>query len=346
MDRKPLVSVVIPVFNTAPFLAEAFDSVIHQTYKNLEIIAVNDGSTDGSGEICEEYALKDPRFRLIHQQNKGVSSARNAGLSVASGDYLVFFDSDDALYPDCIKDMLSAAERERADLVLCRYILFHTDGKMIPTGNEKKYPAIAPGIYGRSGALQAFASGTINPMATHRLYRREIWERLRFPEGHVHEDITIAFSVLDQCETVVVLDQPLYMYRMRGGAITHTITKNSASDWLLSSSILESFIIDHTPEIFTGEHLRRVRQARLRKLINFYTRLSWKAGKEDAPFLDGLREQILEIGKDTELGDCGVRMKFCYQIIRFHPRMMRTACSLYYPTRWFITKLLTSITVA
>ena len=128
--QDPLISVIIPVYNVAPYLREAVDSAINQTYRNLEIIMVDDGSTDGSGDICDEYASRDPRITVIHQKNCGSSSARNAGLDRATGEYIAFLDSDDAYDLSFIRTMIDVAFRENSDIVECLHCQFHTKKRM------------------------------------------------------------------------------------------------------------------------------------------------------------------------------------------------------------------------
>ena len=158
MNGKYLVSVIMPVYNVEAYLSEALDSVINQSYDNLEIIVVDDGSTDGSGKICDEYAEKDERIRLIHQKNSGVSSTRNAALDAATGDFVIFIDSDDAYDPDYVTTMLDAMIENDADMVICRFTVHTTTGVMKRTGTEELHPPIGKGLYSRVEAMQAFAA--------------------------------------------------------------------------------------------------------------------------------------------------------------------------------------------
>ncbi len=124
---QQLVSIIIPVYNVAPFLRESLDSAINQTYKNLEIILVDDGSTDESGIICDEYAKLDTRIKVIHQKNQGLSAARNTGLDIMKGSIVSFLDSDDAFYPDTIKTMVETMQNQNSDIVSCNYEVFETE---------------------------------------------------------------------------------------------------------------------------------------------------------------------------------------------------------------------------
>lgn len=126
---EPLISIIVPVYNVLPYLWEALDSAVHQTWKNLEILIIDDGSTDGSGEVCDEY-LSDPRVKVIHQENKGLSGARNTGLDLMTGEYVAFLDPDDAYYPEMIERLFRALAASCADLAVCGYDVFVTEGSL------------------------------------------------------------------------------------------------------------------------------------------------------------------------------------------------------------------------
>ncbi len=216
MDSGGLVSVIIPVYNVRPYIEEALDSVLNQSYANLEILLVDDGSTDGSGEVCDAYAKRDGRVRVIHQENRGLSAARNAGLERMTGAAIAFLDPDDAYDEHAIEAMASAMVREDADMVLCRYTKHATTGRLADGRSVRPNPPIAPGVYDRVSALRALADGTINATVWNKLCKRGVWRDIRFPEGHVYEDISTCMSVFDRCGRVCVIGQTLYYYRMRG----------------------------------------------------------------------------------------------------------------------------------
>ncbi len=153
MENVKLVSIIIPVYNVAPYLVEALESAIHQTYKNLEIIIIDDGSTDGSETICDEYARKDHRVRVIHQDNKGLSAARNIGLGIMTGDAVAFLDSDDALEFDYVEKLVEAMNREDADIVICRFTIHNTVEKMVMDDRCPMYPPILNECLDRNSAL-------------------------------------------------------------------------------------------------------------------------------------------------------------------------------------------------
>ena len=176
-----MISVIIPVYNVKAYLAEAVESVIHQTYQNLEIILVDDGSTDGSGEICDEYAKKDNRIKVIHQQNKGLSASRNAGLDTCQGEIISFLDSDDAFCKDMLEKMHDAMEKTGADIVECKVIT----GKKLQHGSAHKVFESQKRFSEESGKVKAFGTreallkkltGESANFVWNKIYKRFIWE--------------------------------------------------------------------------------------------------------------------------------------------------------------------------
>ena len=156
----PLISIIIPVYNVASYLREALDSAIHQTYEKLEIIIIDDGSTDGSGEICDEYS-DDSRVIIIHQTHQGVSAARNTGLELARGDYIAFLDPDDAYHLSFIRSMLEVTFRENADIVICKYYQLQTIKQMDAGEKRIILPSAKPGAYSRKDAIRSLFDGEL-----------------------------------------------------------------------------------------------------------------------------------------------------------------------------------------
>lgn len=328
MEYGVLVSVIIPVFNVRSYLSESLESAINQTYKNLEIIVIDDGSTDGSGVICDEYSKKDQRLHVIHQERKGLSAARNTGLDLMRGDTVVFLDSDDAYHPHYVELMLKTMVREEADLVLCKSFVFDSKGNLI---SKRKRPLIVPGVYNRKEALRNLITGYINHSVWNKLYRSELWRIVRFPEGHVYEEIDTTFRIISQCNKICVVDEQLYLYRIRHDSISHSCSSLNIRDWLMAWSHFESFVEENTPDIYTISDLERVYQSRLMQMIRFYTRYTVIAKGESKRFLKKLRRQIIEL--ETEIGIKNIsghfRIKICYCLIRWCPYFLRLVYPLY-----------------
>lgn len=320
-EYSPLISVIIPVYNVAPYLREAFDSVVQQTYSNLEILIVDDGSTDGSGEICEEYC-SDDRVQLIHQENRGLSAARNSGLDRATGEYIAFLDSDDAWRLDFIEKMLETIDK--ADIAVCRFEIHQL---RLDSTWKKIEPLAGKGFYEREEALRALADGTINISVWNKLYRSKLWKEIRFPEGHNYEDIDTTYRIFTLCGKICFLDQPLYLHRKRPGSITNTATKKNLEDWRLAYGQLEAFVESNIPEVFNEEHLKKVRQTRLHGWMIFYIKGHIGAAE--------IREDL----EGLDLKDYSFRYKVAIRILRFCPGLLRILYPVFRPLRLLARKV-------
>lgn len=339
LNRTGLVSVIIPVFNVRPYLVEALDSVLHQTYTNLEIIIIDDGSTDGSGAICDEYAKKDARVLVIHQENKGLSTSRNVGLDRMSGDAVAFLDPDDAYHPDFIKTMMEAMIREKADQVICRYTNHCTTGKMGYKGTDKLEPSIEPGMYDSIASLQALVDQKFGVDVWNRLYAKELWDNIRFPDGHVYESEEITFRLHILSKRIYVLDAPLYLHRRRHGSITTTLSWNNITDSLLSCSNTYTFIMSHTPEVFTWEQLQKRRQMLFHAMLACYAQLSGMNENGKNAFKNELITHITDFRNEIDIEKCWFRTKVAYLMMLHCPWLLRIVYSLYHPARVFVKNL-------
>lgn len=231
VENDELISIIIPVYNVKSYLSIALDSVIAQTYSVLEIIIVDDGSTDGSADVCDCYAQKDDRIRVIHTNNKGLSSARNLGLSIAKGSFVSFIDSDDWIEPFTIEVMLNAALRTKASIVSgrsCREYVGETIHS--PKREKDQY------VYHGYDIYSAFAKGIINDVAWNKLYRVACFSNIMFPDGRNYEDVFTMWKlmrdVVDANGKVVALSEDLFHRRMRKSSISHTKSfKNIVDCW-------------------------------------------------------------------------------------------------------------------
>lgn len=219
MEKQPLISVIIPVYNVEEFMDQCIRSVVEQTYKNLEIILVDDGSPDQSGKKCDEWEKKDPRIRVIHKKNGGLSDARNAGMAVAKGDYIGFIDSDDYISEDMYEVLLNLCLENDLPLSCVRNDTFgrgyeppKDNGKMEIVSARKMlimitWPWLYPDLY-----------TTMRVMP--RLYRRDIVEGVLFPKGRCYEDITFSTEVFQRAGKIAFYNRALYHYRLREDSIT------------------------------------------------------------------------------------------------------------------------------
>ena len=210
-DTSGLVSVIVPVYNVADYVADCLESLRCQTHGNIEVIVVDDGSVDGSGEVCDRFAAIDARFRVIHQSNKGLSSARNAGLDAARGEYISFVDSDDAISPVFIEALLAL----RADVAQCTFV---TEADGLACCSEIHGGPIA--MTGREACHAQLLDSTGNATVVwNKLYKASLFNDIRFPADKQHEDEFVTHRVLWNAASFSSVTQPLYFYRQRSNSI-------------------------------------------------------------------------------------------------------------------------------
>ncbi len=239
------ISVVIPVYNVEAYVAECLTSVVNQTYRNLEILVVDDGSTDNSYAICQEFAEKDKRITLIQQENGGLSAARNAAIPLATGKYITFVDSDDFLDADMIRYLYTAMQQHRADMAVCQPEFVDEQGKAIPRG--KRYTdAVIDGNHACMRAL--FSDCGLDTCAWNKLYKTDFFETIRYPEGKYHEDVFTTYQLIALCNRIVIGSQPLYCYRQRAGSIVKSDFSPKHLHAIEASTQRAEFIAEHYPE--------------------------------------------------------------------------------------------------
>lgn len=215
---KELISVIVPVYNVREYLRECIESIINQTYANLEVLLVDDGSTDGSAEICDAYKLKDSRIQVIHKKNGGLSSARNKGIESAKGIYISFVDSDDWLESDFYQILYDSIKMTKAEIATCGRYLVSSDLK------EANYCRESSKIYSRKDALrEIFELGSIDVAAWDKLYQASLFEQVRFPEGEINEDTAVIYDIFSNVKKVIHVGKPLYNYRLRLGSISKSV---------------------------------------------------------------------------------------------------------------------------
>lgn len=207
-----MVSVVVPIYNCEKYLRQCIDTIISQTYSELQIILVDGDSPDGSEKICEEYAEKDPRITILRHENEGLSSDRNVGMEIAKGEYITFVDGDDFIAADMIENLLSAANRENADMAVCGYVRCEESD----TPEEARFPA-NNGLcetYAGGEKMKAFLqTGKIGTTAWAKLYKTDLFKEIRYPVGKNHEDVFTTYKLVHIANKICVIDWAGYVYR-------------------------------------------------------------------------------------------------------------------------------------
>lgn len=206
MSKDPLVSVIVPVYNVARYVKKCINSLTEQAYKKLEIIVVDDGATDNSGEICDELAKHDKRITVYHKMNGGLSRARNFGIKKATGKYICLVDSDDYVKKDFVRKLVYKAEIKNADIVVCSY-------------NEQFL--FARMMTGEDAAIRLLTKQeNVDIVAWNKMYRRELFDKIQYPEGENYEDTLTTYKLYTEAKNVAYIGDSLYEYVERDDSIT------------------------------------------------------------------------------------------------------------------------------
>ena len=317
-----LVSVIVPVYNVAPYLREALDSVVNQSYKDLEIIIVEDGSTDGSADICEEYADSDARIKLIKQLNKGLSGARNTGLENATGDLVAFVDSDDSISPLFVEFLVNAMISSDSQIGVCRCSIIYSDGSMNGVAASSVFPTISNGIYERADAIRLLIEEKMSFNACNKLFKRELFSGVKFHEGHVYEDAFSCVKLFDKAVRVVLVDEALYNYRRRTGSITASINMDNINDCFLAHNSVSEFIRLNWSDIIPEQLYLKKHQEIVTFLILSYIKLI-KSGSEDKTLERKLRALILKTKREVGIKTLEPKAKIYYYVIKECPALIR-----------------------
>lgn len=221
-----LISIIVPVYNVGEYLCECLDSILSQTYQNLEIIIVDDGSTDDCPELCDSYASKDSRIKVIHQVNQGLSAARNKGFEASRGNYIAFVDADDIIFGTYIEKLYSLIIKNDAQIAICSYTRAQNslDEKTVVEEYILTSEKMLKEWHGKRKSIET--------VVWNKLYSREIFENFEhskiFPEGKTHEDIYTSHLFVNLAETVAITNKKMYFYRKREKSISRTYTKEAA----------------------------------------------------------------------------------------------------------------------
>lgn len=221
---KPKISIIVPVYNVSQFLCPCLDSIISQTYKNIEIILIDDGSTDDSGEICDNYRAIDKRIKVIHQCNSGLSAARNKGIEIATGEYVTFIDSDDFISTGYIEKLHCGFSKDNVDIVMCDFKTVPENSKLSDNTQQENSPNNIISLDNCQAIKEVYEIRYhgVDFISVAKLYRKSLFEtnHISFPLGKVHEDAFTTYKLLYAAKQVVYLDIPMYFYRIRSGSIT------------------------------------------------------------------------------------------------------------------------------
>lgn len=248
------VSLIVPIYNVEDDLENCVNSLLNQTYSNLEIILVDDGSPDRCGEIADSMALRDTRVRVIHKTNGGLSDARNAGMKIMTGDYVSFVDSDDILEHEFVEQMLTLIKRNQADLAICQFSVFSKKNPLIHPHNEEN---IVEKTYSSVEAIQTMLyqkEYDVSPCG--KLYRKELLDEIWFPKGLIHEDIPTTYKTMVKCKRIAYTSRRLYCYQVRENSIEHEKFTPKKLDCITTSQMMLDDIEENYPECLAAARSR------------------------------------------------------------------------------------------
>ena len=273
MDNFNLISVIVPVYNVEKYLDQCVESIVNQTYKNLEIILVDDGSPDNCPAICDEWAKKDERIVVIHKNNGGLSSARNAGLDVAHGEYIGFVDSDDYIDSDMYEQLLNAITDEDAELSCCGRRIVDEQSSV----QCDRYTHERTSYIGNDIVKSLFYGNEFDEAMWDKLYKKSFFNNLRFPIGEVNEDIVLMVKKFSSLNTMVHLGAAKYYYRNNTQGITKSKYNGKMSIVIKHLYEIKAFVVKTIPQLLPDYYFLQARYS-CSQLINIY--LSKGAKKE------------------------------------------------------------------
>lgn len=246
MQNNDLISVVIPVYNVEPYIRACVESVLQQSYKNLEIILVDDGSADRCPAICDEYAEKDARIKVIHKSNGGLSDARNAGIEAATGAYITLIDSDDSIHPAMISYLYNALIQNDADISFCQRQEIDENGAALPSKSEFSTFIVD----GRNTCMEEFLKNRqIDTVAWGKLYKRSMFDDVRYPFGKYHEDVFTTYKIIAKCNRMFIGEERYYNYRIRTASITQSSFSLKHLDAIEANEERAKFIEKNYPQL-------------------------------------------------------------------------------------------------
>lgn len=273
--EKDLISIIIPVYKVEKYLEKCIESVLKQTYTNLQIILVDDGSPDNCGKICDEYAKKDSRIEVIHKVNGGLSDARNVGIIKAKGKYIGFVDSDDYIKEDMYEILLNLIIEYNADVSICN-LYDVIDGKEYIRNKENGIQE-----YSRLDILkEVLLDKNIQSYAWNKLYKKELFDEIKYPIGKKYEDIGTTFYLFEKCNKIVVTSEPEYYYLKRADSLVNNVTESTILDY--TEIIIQRYL-------YAKQHVKE-----LGKYNNYYLAKTLITAHNDIEKLEKISDKMQE----------------------------------------------------
>lgn len=242
--EKDLISVILPIYNVEKYLSRCLDSVIGQTHKNIEIILVDDGSTDNSYKICEEYAKNDKRIVIIHKENGGLSDARNVGIKKAKGDYITLIDSDDYVEKDYVEFLYKLIKDNNSQMSVCGHTVLYENGKKIKKETHEHLVLSA-----KKTLEKILYDDGIDLSAWAKMYEKKLFDKVQYPKGRYFEDSATTYLLVDECKKIAVGSESKYNYIIRNNSITTALFSPKKMELITSTEEMTSYVKSKYPDL-------------------------------------------------------------------------------------------------
>lgn len=241
---EELVTIVVPVYKVEKYIDRCIKSILNQTYKNLEIILVDDGSPDNCGKICENYAQKDKRIKVVHKENGGLSDARNAGISISNGKYISFIDSDDYIDPEYIELLYKTIKKDKSDMAISSHKVIYENGTVLEKATKEE-SILKP----KEVLKRILYDDGIDLSAWAKLYKIELFKEIRYPKGRLFEDAATTYKLVDKCEKISIISRSTYNYIIRGNSITNVNFSEKKMDLIISTEEMCNYVKKKYPDL-------------------------------------------------------------------------------------------------
>ena len=313
MNNTALITIIVPVYNVEKYLSRCINSLINQTYQNLEIILVDDGSPDNSGHICDEYAAKDSRIKVIHKVNGGLSDARNVALDETNGDYVLFVDSDDWIEKSTCEQLLRIAAEQSVEVVCFGYRML-TEQKTINTIHVEKSLRLTP-AEAIDKIIYRVKKNCIANYVCNKFFAKQLFNNVRFPKGLLFEDQGTTYKLLHNAKMVYVSDSVFYNYFQHSGSIT--------SGWYRPKAIHDRIVIWKERLGFIQKYYPDLKDKQIALLIGeiFVGLIKLRYDANYSVFINEIWNEYKTIGNERKLAKYNRKVwlhKYCYPLFWFY----------------------------
>lgn len=281
---EDLISVIVPIYNVEKYINKCIDSIINQTYTNLEIILVDDGSPDNCGKICDEYAEKDNRIKVIHKENGGLSDARNVGIKNAKGMYVTVVDSDDYIEQKYIEILYKSIKENETDLAIGSHKVIYENGTIIDKSTNEENVLESKNVLKRI----LYDEG-IDLSAWAKLYKKELFYSIQYPKDRLYEDAATTYKLIDSSNKISIISKPIYNYMIRNNSITNNDFSKKKMDLIISTEEMATYIKEKYPDL---------EKATKRRLMYAYLSTLTQLSKSKQKYLNEQKKLIDYIKKN------------------------------------------------